>query len=165
MEIVSPASRRAPRRAAESPRHVCAFVRDDQDLERSFAAFLEEGERRGERSLIIGDPEKPGRRGWDEAHLREGRFCAATTLAWTHEWLKLRRRTRCLVEMGWARQADPRELLRYEDGLNHVLRGRLDVIVCVYNLDWPAPLEQILKRHPVVMMNGRAWKNPLYRLG
>ena len=152
-----------PRKAAERPRHVCAFVRDDEDFERSFAAFLEEGERRGERSLIIGDPEKPGRRGWDEAHLRDGRFHAATSLAWTQEWLKLRDRTRCLIEMGWARQADRGELLRYEDGLNKVLARRQDVIVCVYSLDWPAPLEEILKRHPVVMVNGKVWKNPLYR--
>lgn len=152
----------ATARRATRPRHVCAFVRDESDFERSFAAFLGEGERRGERSLIIGDPDLPGRRGWDEAHLREGRFCAATTLAWTREWLK-RRRTRCVMEMGWARHADPAEVLRYEEGLNGVLAGREDVIICAYDLRARPPLEDILRRHPAALIGGRLRANPLYR--
>lgn len=153
--------------------------------------FLIEGMKRGEKAVYIVDPARrdehesrlrdshPTQQGedllevttWHEAHLKGGSFDQDRMMASLDELIRTHAATgrppmRLVGQMGWVFSSPPgiEQLVAYEATVNEVLnRGRTPT-VCVYDVRRMngSLLMDLLRAHPLTVMNGVLHENPFY---
>lgn len=168
--------------------HACAFVRGPEEERAVIEPFLCEGLRRREKAVYIVDPmhrdEHESRlrahtdscelvdvTTWNDAHLKGGSFDADRMMASLEEMIRDHATTgqppmRIVGQMGWVFSAPPgiEQLVAYEATVNEVLnRGRTPT-VCVYDVRKlsAALMMDLLRAHPLTVMNGVLHENPFY---
>ncbi len=168
--------------------HACAFVSGPGEERDAIDPFLVEGMRRGNKAVYIVDPahrEEHARRlspsapsaellhvtTWDEAHLKGGGFdrdrMMAALDAMIREHAATARPPMHLVgQMGWVFSNPPGidQLVEYEASVNELLtRGRTPT-VCVYDVRRlsGSMMMDLLRAHPLTVMNGVVHENPFY---
>lgn len=172
--------------------HTCAFFRDKEEEYRILAPFLAEGLGWGEKGLSIVDPkEKQGYASrleahgapisanpdqfelltWDETYLRDGRFDKDQMLDAVQNTIAAGRekgfpRTRIVGHMGWALEGHPGtdRILEYEVEVNEVLARQRHPAVCVYDVNklTGSLMMELLRAHPLTIINGSLHENPFY---
>lgn len=109
--------------------------------------------------------------GWHEAYLKQGAFDAETMLALVEEVVETSRaqgfeRVRFMGHMEWVLQDVPgvEQLIDYETRVTEVLNRCQQPAICVYDLNRYSGREvmDIMRVHPVVLVDGRLTHNPLY---
>jgi hypothetical protein len=168
--------------------HACAFVSGPEEERAVIEPFLVEGMRRGEKAFYIVDPQhRDEHEGplqaqcpcaellevttWNEAHLKggsfdEGRMMAALDTLMREHAATGRPPMRIVGQMGWVFSSPPgiEQLVAYEASVNEVLnRGRTPT-VCVYDvrkLTGSLAID-LLRAHPLTVMNGVLHENPFY---
>jgi hypothetical protein len=168
--------------------HACAFVSGPEEEAAIIDPFFLEGLRRGEKAVYIVDPEHREahetrlRAGapsadlvdvttWQDAHLKGGSFDQDRMMASLAEMIETHAATgqppmRLVGQMGWVFSAPPgiEQLVAYEASVNDVLnRGRTPT-VCVYDVRKlnGALMMDLLRAHPLTVMNGVLHENPFY---
>ena len=168
--------------------HACAFVNGPGEERDAIDPFLVEGMRRGNKAVYIVDPahrEEHERRlaasapssdllevtSWNDAHLKGGAFdrdrMMAALDAMIHEHAATARPPMHLVgQMGWVFSNPPGidQLVEYEASVNELLnRGRTPT-VCVYDVRRlsGSMMMDLLRAHPLTVMNGVVHENPFY---
>lgn len=177
---------------AESPMrghfHACAFVRGPEEERAIIEPFFVEGMKRGEKAVYIVDPEQRDRHDealrelapkdelldvttWDEAHLKGGRFDAERMMALLEEVITAHAATgnppmRLVGQMGWVFSEPPgvEDLVAYEATVNEVLNRGKTPTVCVYDVTRlrGSMMMDLLRAHPLTIMNGVLHENPFY---
>jgi hypothetical protein len=108
---------------------------------------------------------------WNDAYLRGGYFDAREMLDLLEAVLVEAkqdgfRRTRIVGHMEWALEDRPGvdQLLEYEARANEVLAGHQQLAVCVYDVTrFGAELMvDVLRTHPMVLINGALYENPFF---
>ena len=150
--------------------------------------FFVEGMARGEKAVYIVDPQerehhetrlRPSAPSpelldvttWNEAHLKGGSFDPERMMASLDEMIREHAMTgrppmRMVGQMGWVFSEPPgiEELVAYEATVNEVLnRGRTPT-VCVYDVRRlsGSMMMDLLRAHPLTVMNGVLHENPFY---
>lgn len=168
--------------------HACAFV-SGPDEEREFIdPFFVEGMRRGEKAVYIVDPDKrdehearlaassPSRdlldvTTWNDAHLKGGSFDPARMMASLDAMIREnaaagRPPMRLVGQMGWVFSRPPNieELVAYEASVNEVLNRGKTPTVCVYDVRrlTGGAMMDLLRAHPLTIMNGVLHENPFF---
>lgn len=169
--------------------HACAFVRSTDEERAVVDPFLVEGMRRGEKAVYIVDPTDRDAHDarlrtdarpsddllevttWNEAHLKGGSFDQDRMMAALDEMIRDHAATgkppmRLVGQMGWVFSSPPgiEQLVGYEASVNEVLnRGRTPT-VCVYDASRlnGAMMMDLLRAHPLTVMNGVLHENPFY---
>ena len=109
--------------------------------------------------------------GWDQAYLERGRFDQHRMLAKVNALLAAGRdagygRVRLMGNMQWAFAHTPavEELVEYEARVNEVLTRNRQPAICVYDTAWlsGAMMMDILRCHPLTLVNGLIRDNPFY---
>ena len=168
--------------------HACAFVTSAEEGEGIAESFLEIGMRRGSRAMYIVDPVKQGETQrrlearapapdlleittWDDAHLSGGAFDGARMMDSLEEMVRSnaslgRPPMRVVGQMGWVpqRAAEPHALVAYEATVNEVLNAGRTPTICVYQLSLlpGALMMDLLRAHPLAIVNGVLYENPFY---
>jgi hypothetical protein len=168
--------------------HACAFVGSPAEERAVIDPFLLEGLRRGEKAVYIVDPdhrddhESRLRTGapapelvevttWNEAHLKGGSFDPDRMMAGLDEMIRSHAATgsppmRLVGQMGWIFSSPPgiEQLVAYEASVNEVLNRGKTPTVCVYDLGRlsGAFMMDLLRAHPLTVMNGVLHENPFY---
>jgi hypothetical protein len=150
--------------------------------------FFFEGLRRREKAVYIVDPkhreehearlrnESPSTElvdvtTWNEAHLKGGRFDQDRMMAALEEMIRDHAATgqppmRLVGQMGWVTTSPPgiEQLVAYEASVNEVLNRGKTPTVCVYDVRKlsGALLMDLLRAHPLTVMNGVLHENPFY---
>jgi len=168
--------------------HACAFVSGSSEEQAVIDPFLVEGMRRGEKAVYIVDPaareEHEARLSaaapssdllevttWMEAHLKGGSFDQDRMIAGLETLIRDHAATgkppmRLVGQMGWVFSKPPgiEQLVAYEATVNDVLnRGRTPT-VCVYDVRRlsGSMMMDLLRAHPLTVMNGVLHENPFY---
>jgi len=168
--------------------HACAFVAGPDEERAVIDPFLIEGMRRHEKAVYIVDPahrdEHEARLGaaspaselldvltWNEAHLKGGRFDQQRMVTTLEQMLNEhaasgRPPMRLVGQMGWVLSSPPgiEQLVAYEASVNELLnRGRTPT-VCVYDVRRLSGslMMDLLRAHPLTVMNGVLHENPFY---
>ena len=171
--------------------HACAFVMGSDEERAVIDPFLVEGMTRGEKAVYIVDPAKreehdtrlrsslPKQHGhdlldvttWNEAHLKGGSFDQDRMMKSLEELIAThaasgRPTMRLVGQMGWIFSSPPgiEDLVAYEASVNEVLnRGRTPT-VCVYDVRRMSGsmVMDLLRAHPLTVMNGVLHENPFY---
>lgn len=168
--------------------HACAFVNGADEERAVIDPFLLEGVRRREKAVYIVDPDHRDahetrlRAGasapelvdvttWHEAHLKGGSFDPIRMMASLEEMIRDHAATgappmRLVGQMGWIQSSPPgiEQLVAYEATVNEVLnRGRTPT-VCVYDVRKLSGgmMMDLLRAHPLTVMNGVLHENPFY---
>ena len=168
--------------------HACAFVTGDDEERSVIEPFFVEGLRRGEKAVYIVDPDKRDETEarlksaaqssdllevttWREAHLKGGTFDPTRMMASLEEMMKEhaasgRAPMRLVGQMGWVFSRPPgiEQLIAYEATVNDVLnRGRTPT-VCVYDVRKlsGSMMMDLMRAHPLTVMNGVLHENPFY---
>jgi hypothetical protein len=168
--------------------HACAFVMGPAEEQAIIEPFLVEGMRRGQKAVYIVDPERreqhdarlrksapPGDlldvTTWDEAHLKGGGFDQERMMSSLDELIRAHAATgkppmRLVGQMGWIFSNPPgiEQLVAYEATVNEMLnRGRTPT-VCVYDVQRlsGSMMMDLLRAHPLTVMNGVLHENPFY---
>ena len=168
--------------------HACAFVTGPREEQAVIEPFFVEGMKRGEKAVYIVDPERRHEHHarlskfaptddlldvttWNEAHLKGGRFDPIRMMASLDELIRVhsasgRPPMRLVGQMGWVFANPPgiEELVAYEATVNEVLnRGRTPTI-CVYDVRRlsGSMMMDLLRAHPLTVMNGVLHENPFY---
>lgn len=168
--------------------HACAFVRSSEEERSVIEPFLVEGMRRGSRACYIVDPGERAEHEhrlaaaapaggvfdvttWNEAHLKGGSFDKERMSAALDEMIRDnenigRPPLRIVGQMGWVFSNPPgiEDLVEYEASVNEVLnRGRTPT-VCVYDVTRlsGSMMMDLLRAHPLTVMNGTLHENPFY---
>lgn len=168
--------------------HACAFVMGAAEERAVIDPFLIEGTARGEKAVYYVDPahrdEHEARlraaapapdlvevTTWNDAHLKGGWFDADRMMAALEEMIREnaasgRPPVRLVGQMGWIFSSPPgiEELVGYEASVNEVLnRGRTPT-VCVYDVRRlsGSMMMDLLRAHPLTVMNGVLHENPFY---
>ena len=168
--------------------HACAFVRDADDERAVIDPFFVEGMRRGEKAVYIVDPEHrhahERRLGasapsadllhvttWHEAHLKGGSFDQDRMMASLDTLIRDHAATgqppmRLVGQMGWVFSSPPgiEQLVAYEASVNEVLNRGKTPTVCVYDVRRlsASMMMDLLRAHPLTVMNGVLHENPFY---
>ena len=168
--------------------HACAFVMGTEDEREVIDPFLVEGMRRGEKAVYIVDPSRreehrtrlggsaPSPRlldvtTWNEAHLRGGTFDQDRMMADLDELIRSHAATgeppmRLVGQMGWMFSSPPgiEQLVEYEASVNEVLNRGKTPTVCVYDVRRlsGSMMVDLLRAHPLTVMNGVLHENPFY---
>lgn len=168
--------------------HACAFVTGPTEERSVIDPFFVEGMRRGEKAVYIVDPQHradhESRLGaaapapdllevttWNEAHLKGGRFDQERMMAALEEMIRDHAATglppmRLVGQMGWVFSAPPgiEQLVAYEASVNEVLNRGKTPTVCVYDVGRLSGslLMDLLRAHPLTVMNGIVHENPFY---
>lgn len=150
--------------------------------------FLIEGMRRGEKAVYIVDPEHrdehEARLGtsapaaellevttWNEAHLKGGSFDQRRMMTALDEMIREHAATgqppmRLVGQMGWVLSSPPgiEDLVAYEASVNEVLNRGKTPTVCVYDVRRLSGslVVDLLRAHPLTVMNGVLHENPFY---
>jgi len=168
--------------------HACAFVTSDEEERSIIDPFFLEGLEKREKAVYIVNPEHRERHEarlraatrapdlvdvttWNEAHLKGGCFDQQRMMASLEELIRDHAATgqppmRLVGQMGWVFSSPPgiEQLVAYEASVNEVLnRGRTPT-VCVYDVRKlsGAFLMDLLRAHPLTVMNGVLHENPFY---
>ena len=168
--------------------HACAFIGGSDADDRMIDDFLAEGLRSGVKAVYIVDPEKQADATerlrprapvaellevstWADAHLKGGSFEAPRMMVSLEDMIREdaasgRAPMRVVGNMGWIATHPPDEnaLVAYEATVNEVLnRGRTPT-VCVYELGWlkSSLMMDLLRAHPLAVVNGALYENPFY---
>ena len=168
--------------------HACAFVSGPDEERAVIEPFFVEGMRRGEKAVYIVDPEKRAQhearlasrsptpellevKTWNEAHLEGGSFDQDRMIRSLDEMLRQHARSgkprmRLVGQMGWILSSPPgiEQLVTYEASVNDVLnRGKIPT-VCVYDVRkmTGSLMMDLLRAHPLTVMNGVLHENPFY---
>lgn len=109
--------------------------------------------------------------GWNDAHLKGGAFDQERMMAGLEEMIREnaasgRPPVRLVGQMGWVFSSPPgiEQLVAYEASVNDVLnRGRTPTI-CVYDVRRLSGslMMDLLRAHPLTVMNGVLHENPFY---
>ena len=168
--------------------HACAFVTGAAEERAVIDPFLIEGMRRGEKAVYIVDPEHrdehEARLGtsapaanllevttWNEAHLRGGSFDQRRMMSALDEMIRDHAATgqppmRLVGQMGWVLSSPPgiEDLVAYEASVNEVLNRGKTPTVCVYDVRRLSGslVMDLLRAHPLTVMNGVLHENPFY---
>ncbi len=168
--------------------HACAFVTSPLEERAVIDPFLVEGMRRGEKAVYIVDPDHRDQHEtrlaasapspdllevttWNEAHLKGGTFDQQRMTDALEELIRDhassgRPPMRLVGQMGWVFSSPPgiEQLVAYEASVNEVLnRGRTPT-VCVYDVRRLSGslVMDLLRAHPLTVMNGVLHENPFY---
>ena len=168
--------------------HACAFVTGPTDERAVIDPFFIEGMRRGEKAVYIVDPEHredhETRLGasapapdlldvttWNDAHLKGGAFDQERMMAALDEMIRDHAATgrppmRLVGQMGWMFSSPPgiEQLVAYEASVNEVLNRGKTPTVCVYDVGRLSGslVVDLLRAHPLTVMNGVLHENPFY---
>ncbi len=168
--------------------HACAFVLGPDEERAIIDPFLVEGMKRGEKAVYIVDPdhrdEHQSRLGgsqpasdllevttWNEAHLKGGSFDQDRMMAALDELMrehaaKNKPPMRLVGQMGWVFSKPPgiEQLVAYEATVNEVLNRGKTPTVCVYDVRrlTGSLMMDLLRTHPLTVMNGVLHENPFY---
>jgi hypothetical protein len=168
--------------------HACAFVHTGPEERAVIDPFFFEGFRRGEKAVYIVDPQHRDehearlRAGspspelvevttWNEAHLKGGSFDQDRMMTGLDEMLRAHAATgrppmRLVGQMGWVFSSPPgiEQLVAYEASVNEVLNRGKTPTVCVYDVSKlsGALVMDLLRAHPLTVMNGVLHENPFY---
>ena len=150
--------------------------------------FLAEGMRQRQKAVYIVDPRHQGehraRLGavapspqlldvttWNEAHLRGGTFDQDRMMADVETLIATHAKTgeppmRLVGQMGWIFSTPPgiEQLVAYEASVNEVLNRGKTPTVCVYDARriTGSMMIDLLRAHPLTVMNGVLHENPFY---
>jgi hypothetical protein len=168
--------------------HACAFVTGPAEEQSVIDPFLVEGMRHGEKAVYIVDP---GHRAahearlaksapaadllevttWHDAHLKGGTFDQERMMGDLDLMIREHAATgrppmRLVGQMGWIFSSPPgiEQLVAYEASVNEVLnRGRTPT-VCVYDVRRlsGSMMMDLLRAHPLTIINGVLHENPFY---
>jgi hypothetical protein len=168
--------------------HACAFVIGPAEERAVIDPFLVEGMQRGEKGMYIVDPAQRENHAarlaaaapssellevttWNDAHLKGGSFDQERMMAALDELIREHAATgrppmRLVGQMGWVFSSPPgiEQLVAYEASVNEVLnRGRTPT-VCVYDVRRlnGSLMMDLLRAHPLTVMNGVLHENPFY---
>jgi hypothetical protein len=168
--------------------HVCAFVNDAAEERALIDPFFRAGLRRGEKAVYYVDPAQqhehearlqgfaPSRdlvevTTWQDAHLKGGSFDPERMMAALEEMIRDNAASgmppvRLVGQMGWVFSSPPgiEQLVAYEASVNEVLnRGRTPT-VCVYDVRRlsGSMMMDLLRAHPLAVVNGVLHENPFY---
>jgi hypothetical protein len=168
--------------------HACAFVNGPVEERAVIDPFFVEGMRRGEKAVYIVDPAQRDHHHtrlaastpspdllevttWNDAHLKGGSFDPVRMMADLEELIRDHAATgrppmRLVGQMGWILSAPPgiEQLVEYEASVNEVLNRGKTPTVCVYDVRRlsGALLMDLLRAHPLTVMNGVLHENPFY---
>ena len=168
--------------------HACAFVNGAEEERKVIDPFLFEGLRRRERAVYIVDPQHRDehearlRAGssatdlvdvttWNDVHLKGGSFDPERTMTSLEEMIRDHAATgqppmRVVGQMGWILSSPPgiEQLVGYEASVNEVLNRGKTPTVCVYDVRKLSGslLVDLLRAHPLTVMNGVLHENPFY---
>ena len=168
--------------------HACAFVMGPDEERKVVEPFFVEGMKRGEKAVYIVDPAKraehherlaahaPSRdlldvTTWNEAHLKGGTFDPERLMASLDELMRDHAATgkppmRIVGQMGWVFSEPPgiEKLVAYEATVNDVLNRGKTPTVCVYDVRKlsGSMMMDLLRAHPLTVMNGVLHENPFY---
>jgi len=168
--------------------HACAFVSGRAEERAVIDPFFFEGLRRGEKAVYIVDPshradhESRLRAGspspelvevttWNEAHLKGGSFDRDRMMAALDEMIRTHAASgqppmRLVGQMGWVFSSPPgiEQLVEYEASVNEVLNRGKTPTVCVYDVGRLSGglVMDLLRAHPLTVMNGVLHENPFY---
>mgnify|MGYP000561864621 CR=1 FL=1 len=150
--------------------------------------FFVEGMARGEKAVYIVDPSKrdvhESRLGasapspdllevttWNDAHLKGGAFDQDRMMSSLEEMIREHGATgrppmRLVGQMGWVFSQPPgiEQLIAYEASVNEVLNRGKTPTVCVYDVRRlsGSMMMDLLRAHPLTVMNGVLHENPFY---
>jgi hypothetical protein len=168
--------------------HACAFVNSSDEERSVIEPFFVEGMKTGERAVYIVDPGKREEHAerlrhvaprpdlfevttWNEAHLKGGSFdkdrmSEALDVMIRENADAGRPPMRLVGQMGWvfSNPSGIEQLVEYEASVNEVLnRGRTPT-VCVYDARHlsGSMMMDLLRAHPLTVMNGMLHENPFY---
>jgi hypothetical protein len=168
--------------------HACAFVRGSDEERSVIDPFLTEGMQRGEKAVYIVDPAHRDQHEarlsasvaasdmlevttWNEAHLKGGSFDQKRMMDALEEMIQSHAATgrppmRLVGQMGWVFSSPPdiEELVAYEASVNEVLNRGKTPTVCVYDVRHlsGSMMMDLLRAHPLTVMNGVLHENPFY---
>jgi hypothetical protein len=168
--------------------HACAFVTGEAEERAVIDPFLIEGMRRGEKAVYIVDPEQRAAHAarlssenassdlldvktWHDAHLKGGSFDQDRMIAALDELIRDHAATgrppmRLVGQMDWVFSAPPgiEQLVAYEATVNEVLNRGKTPTVCVYDVRRlnGAVMMDLLRAHPLTVINGVLHENPFY---
>jgi hypothetical protein len=168
--------------------HACAFVTGPAEEQTVIDPFLVEGMRRGEKAVYIVNPEHQHehceRLGthapsedllevttWNDAHLKGGSFDQDRMMTALDELIRDHAATgrppmRLAGQMGWVFAKPPgiEQLVAYEASVNEVLNRGKTPTVCVYDVRKlsGSMMMDLLRAHPLTVMNGVLHENPFY---
>jgi hypothetical protein len=168
--------------------HACAFVTGPLEERAVIDPFFVEGMRRGEKAVYIVDPEHRDEHetrlaasapsqdllevtSWNDAHLKGGSFDQQRMMAALDDMIREhaasgRPPMRLVGQMGWIFSSPPgiEQLVAYEASVNEVLNRGKTPTVCVYDvrrLSGSLTMD-LLRAHPLTIMNGVLHENPFY---
>ena len=168
--------------------HACAFVNGPDEERAVIDPFFVEGMRRGEKAVYIVDPKQRDAHHarlaesapsagllevttWNEAHLKGGSFDQDRMMSSVDDMIREHaaggnRPMRLVGQMGWVFSSPPgiEQLVAYEASVNDVLnRGRTPTL-CVYDVRrmTGSMMMDLLRAHPLTVMNGVLHENPFY---
>jgi len=169
--------------------HACAFVNGAEEERAVIDPFLLEGLRRREKAVYIVAPEQRDQHEarlrtsspesadlvdvttWDEAHLKGGSFDQDRMKASLEELLRDHAATgqppmRLVGQMEWIFAKPPgiEQLVEYEATVNEMLNRGKTPTVCVYDVRKLSGslMMDLLRAHPLTVMNGVLHENPFY---
>ena len=168
--------------------HACAFVASPGEERAVIDPFLIEGMQRREKAVYIVDPAHreahEARLGpaappgdmldvltWNEAHLKGGRFDQQRMMPALDQMIREhaasgRPPMRLVGQMGWIQSSPPgiEQLVAYEASVNEVLNRGKTPTVCVYDVRRlsGSMMMDLLRAHPLTVMNGVLHENPFY---
>ncbi|MDB4992773.1 MAG: hypothetical protein JWM74_205 [Myxococcaceae bacterium] len=168
--------------------HACAFVMGPTEERAVIDPFFVEGMRRGEKAVYIVDPqqreEHAARLGtsapsaelldvttWNEAHLKGGSFDQERMIEELDTMLQEhalggRPPMRLVGQMGWVFSEPPgiEQLVAYEASVNELLNRAKTPTICVYDVRRlsGSMMMDLLRAHPLTVMNGVLHENPFY---
>jgi hypothetical protein len=168
--------------------HACAFMSGPAEERAVIDPFFVEGMQRGQKAVYIVDPEHredhearlraaaPGKdllevTTWNEAHLKGGSFDEERMMSALDDMLRDHAATgrptmRLVGQMGWVFGSPPgvEHLVAYEANVNEVLNRHKTPTVCVYDVRRLSGslLVDLLRAHPLTVMNGVLHENPFY---
>jgi hypothetical protein len=168
--------------------HACAFVSSPAEERAVIDPFFVEGLRRREKAVYIVDPahreqhearlraESPADdlvdvTTWNDAHLKGGSFDPQRMMASLEEMIRDHAATgqppmRLVGQMGWILSRPPgiEQLVAYEASVNEVLNRGKTPTVCVYDVRRlsGSMMMDLLRAHPLAVVNGVLHENPFY---
>jgi hypothetical protein len=168
--------------------HVCAFVMGPSEERAIIDPFLVEGMRRGEKAVYYVDPAQRDEHEarlrtsapshdlvevttWHDAHLKGGSFDQDRMMAALEEMIRDNAASgkppvRLVGQMGWVFSSPPgiEQLVAYEASVNEVLNRGKTPTVCVYDARRlsGSMMMDLLRAHPLTVVNGVLHENPFY---
>jgi hypothetical protein len=168
--------------------HACAFVSGAEEERELVEPFFVDGMRQGQKAVYIVDPARREEHAarlaadcpapdllevttWNDAHLKGGRFDQGRMMASLDEMIREHAGTgrppmRLVGQMGWVFSSPPgiEQLVEYEASVNEVLNRGKTPTFSVYDVRRlsGSMLMDLLRAHPVAVMNGVLQENPFY---